>query len=223
MSQNIWQKQSTELHKQKRRAQVVRRILKEGSLKRVLDIGCAEGYTTNFISEISEFVVGVELNIDYLKIAKSRLKQVSFINASIEYLPFRDNCFDAVCVLEVLEHLTNEHQHNGIQEADRVLHSNGLLLISVPYKEHIIQSHCIHCGKLTPLYGHLHSLDEDKIAALVPSLHFKVIKKHHLPNLEIISCSNILKPLPLTIWLLINNFLALIRKGYWIVILYLKV
>jgi ubiquinone/menaquinone biosynthesis C-methylase UbiE len=223
MSQNIWQKQGTELHKQARRAQVVRRALKDTSVKRVLDIGCAEGYTTSFISEISNFIVGVELNIDNLKIAKSRVKQVSFINASIEHLPFRDNCFDAVCILEVLEHLPNELQHTGIKEADRVLHSNGLFLVSVPYKENIIHTFCIHCGKLTPLYGHLHSLDEVKIAALIPSLRFKVIKKYHLPNLQIISCSNIFKPLPLTIWLLINNFLALIRKGYWVVMLYLKV
>jgi len=32
--------------------------------------------------------------------------------------------------------------------------------VTVPYREEIIQTVCIHCAKLTPLYGHLRSYTE---------------------------------------------------------------
>ena len=34
------------------------------------------------------------------------------------------------------------------------------VIVTVPYRENIVQSVCIHCGKLTPLYGHLHVFTE---------------------------------------------------------------
>lgn len=221
MSQNIWELEGLMLQRQKRRAQVVKRSLKHSNVKMVLDVGCAEGYTTSFISEVCAFVVGVELNIDSLKIAKNRVKQGMFINASIDCLPFRADCFDTVCILEVLEHLPEEVQRNGLKEADRVLLPNGIIMISVPYKEQVIQTTCIHCKKVTPLYGHLHSLDVHKISSLIPS-HFKLIELYHLPNVQIVSCANLLKPLPLMAWLQINNLLGLVRKGYWIIVKYQK-
>jgi ubiquinone/menaquinone biosynthesis C-methylase UbiE len=222
MSQNIWELKGAMLERQKRRAQVISRSLKHGNVKKILDIGCAEGYTTSFISKVSDFVVGVELNMESLKVAKNKVKKGIFINASIDYLPFRADCFDTVCVLEVLEHLPAELQHNGLKEADRVLHSNGSIMISVPYKEQVIQTTCIHCKKITPLYGHLHSLDVKKISSLVPS-HFKLIELYHLPNVQIVSCAKLLKPLPLIVWFQINRFLGLVRKGYWITLKYQKV
>lgn len=221
MSQNIWELKGLMMQRQKRRAQVVRRSLKLSNVKTVLDVGCAEGYTTSFISNVCTFIVGVELNMTSLRIAKSKVKRGIFINASIDYLPFRADCFDAVCILEVLEHLPNEVQCNGLKEADRVLHSKGIIIISVPYKEQIIQTTCIHCQKITPLYGHLHSLDVYKIRSLIP-IDYRLIELYHLANVQIISCANFLKPIPLTIWLQINNLLGLVRKGYWIIVKYQK-
>ncbi|MGB7955668.1 MAG: class I SAM-dependent methyltransferase [Candidatus Nitrosopolaris sp.] len=220
-SQNIWKTKGPLMIRQKRRAQIVKRSLTDRNVNMILDIGCAEGYTTSFISETSALVVGVELNKDSLKIAKSKVNTASFINASLEYLPFREDTFDAVSILEVLEHLPVELQHNGMKEANRVLRPNGFLLLSTPYKELISYTNCIYCKRDTPLWGHLHSLDENKITDLLPS-HFKLTRKCILPNFPIISCSNILESLPLSAWLLINNSLGLISKGYWIVLRYLK-
>jgi ubiquinone/menaquinone biosynthesis C-methylase UbiE len=222
MSQkNIWELQGPMLQRQKRRAQVISSSLKRDKAKRILDIGCAEGYTTSFISEVCDLVIGIELNMESLKVAKSKVKRGMFICASIEYLPFRANSFDTVCILEVLEHLPSEVQLRGLKEADRVLRDNLDLVISVPYKEQVIQTKCVHCNKPTPMYGHLHSLDVEKVSSLVPA-NFKLIEVYHLPNIQIVSCSNLLKPLPLIIWLRINSLLGLVRKGYWIIVKYQK-
>lgn len=210
------------MRRQKRRAQIVKSALGSRKVRAILDAGCSEGYATSFISALSDFVVGLELNLDTLRIAKDKIRHASFVNASFEYLPFRDKIFDAVCVLEVLEHMNEALQRGCLIELDRVLESNGVAIISVPYKEKIIQTRCTHCNKFTPLYGHLHSLDEQKITDLFPPDHFQLKSKYHAPNLGPISCSALFEFLPLPLWLPLNNLLGLIRKGYWIVLLYSK-
>jgi ubiquinone/menaquinone biosynthesis C-methylase UbiE len=95
----------------------------------------------------------------------------------IDYLPFRNNYFAGVSILEVLEHIPTELQKMGLIEANRILHSKGTLVVSVPYKEQILFTNCIHYYKDTALYGHLHSLDEDKINTLLTKKYFKLPDK----------------------------------------------
>ncbi len=222
--QNVWQLKGILLERQKRRSQVVKKCFNKYS-KTILDIGCAEGFATNFIIDDSTFVIGVELNFDHLRIAKDKVKGAFFINASIDHLPFRDEYFDGISILEVLEHLPTELQQRGLKESYRILKSKGLLIISVPYKEQIIYTNCIHCKKDTPLYGHLHILDEDKITALLPGNSFKLDKKYNMPNLMLLSCSNIFRNIPLSLWLKINTLLGKIKiqRGYWIILKYIKI
>jgi ubiquinone/menaquinone biosynthesis C-methylase UbiE len=69
-------------------------IFKAWQCQKILDVGCADGYTTSLISEGSYFVIGVDLNMESLKVAKNKVKCGVFINASIDHLPFRGDCFD---------------------------------------------------------------------------------------------------------------------------------
>lgn len=217
--QNIWKLKGSLFDRQLRRTQVVSNFLKSANPQIVLDIGCAEGFATEFISRLSAFVVGFDIEKDGLRVAKSNVKNAEFIRASIECLPFRDSSFDAVTLLEILEHLSTDLQHKVTREVDRILQAKGTLVISMPYKEQITYTSCIYCGKQTPLWGHLHSLDESKVTSLL-SKDYKLIKKKHLPNIEIISCSSLFKYLPLRIWLLLNDLLGMIKKGYWIILKY---
>jgi SAM-dependent methyltransferase len=209
--------------RQRRRAELVRSLLRKQQVKTVLDIGCAEGYATSFFSSATTRVCGVEIDIDYLKVAKRKVVNADFINASIEKLPFRKDCFEAVCILEVLEHIPSDVQEKGLTEANYVLKNKGSLVISVPYRENIIRTKCIHCGKITPLYGHLNSIDEVYVSSkLPPYANFLLSKKYSLPNIEMISCKSVFGHFPLRLWMLVNNVLGLIRKGYWIVLFYSK-
>lgn len=89
-----------------------------------MDIGCAEGFITSFLAEGANFVVGIDLE-EIIKIAKTRVRNVEFIRASITSLPFRDKCFEAITLLEVLEHLPDSVLREGMEEVDRVLKSGG--------------------------------------------------------------------------------------------------
>jgi ubiquinone/menaquinone biosynthesis C-methylase UbiE len=222
--QNAWNLNGMLLNRQKRRSELVSKCI-PSSTKKIIDIGCAEGFTTKYMIDKDRFVVGIEINFDNLRIAKHNVKEVYYINGSIDFLPFTDEFFDATTILEVLEHLPTELQIKGLQEANRVLKSHGTLIISVPYKEQITYTKCIHCNKDTPRYGHLHTLDENKIASLLPQEYsFQLKEKFNIPHMVYISCSNVFKHLPLSIWLKLNNLLGKtkILRGYWIVLKYIK-
>ena len=136
-------------------------------------------------------------------------------------MPLREGSVDKVIMLEVLEHLPIESQRRLCKEIDMVLKKGGTLIITVPYKEQITYTRCIHCGKLTPLWGHLHSMDEGKVSQLLPK-NYALISSYHFPNVEIVSASTIFQHLPFRFWLLLNNLLGRIWKGYWILLQYIK-
>lgn len=219
MGQYVWEGNRTTIHKQRRRAELIRSFLERSRRKTLLDIGSAKGFVTSILSSKGTRAIGIEIDVDYIKIAKQKVPDSEFVNASIEYIPFKDGTFDAVCLLEVLEHLPAELQTKGISEAIRVLRAKSSLIISIPYKENIIKTKCIHCGKVTPLYGHLHSMGEEYIKSKIPSSsNFSLAKKYRLPNIQLISCKPIFGLLPFRVWLLLNHALGLAKKGYWMVL-----
>lgn len=221
MSQNIWTLTGPMLQRQRRRGQFISRSLKVLGSTSLLDIGCAEGFTTSYMAAKGRRVVGLELDMTNLRIAKKKVEGVSFVNASIVNLPFRPEVFDSVCILEVLEHLSTEDQLAGLSEAERVIYSKGLLVLSVPFKEQVIQTICIHCKKTTPLFGHLHTLDVVKMRKLVPR-NFKFGRADYLPSLQMVSCSKLFRRFPLSMWLLVNKLLGLFKRGYWMILQYQK-
>ena len=219
--QNIWELQGSALNRQLRRAQTVKNMLKNSHSKLILDIGCAEGFITSFLADKQTLVVGVDLDEESIKIARTKVKNAEFVHASITQLPFKDRCFEAATLLEVLEHLPDSILRGGMEEADRILDTEGTLVIGVPYKEKITYTRCIHCGKLTPLWGHLRSMDEKNVTSLLPK-NYTLTSRHTLPNLELISLLTIFRRLPFKIWFMLNNILGKIRKGYWLLLKYEK-
>jgi ubiquinone/menaquinone biosynthesis C-methylase UbiE len=221
-NQNIFELSGRDRHRQQRRAQVTVFYLNPQKEDVILDVGCAEGFVTSYFLKAG-FVIGLELSENSLKIAKQKLgaDNVQFIRADATAIPIRASSIDKITVLEVLEHLPIESQQRLCREIDRVLRRGGALIITVPYKEQITYTQCIHCGKLTPVWGHLHSMDEGKVSQLLPQ-NYALISSYHFPNVEIVSASTIFQHLPFRFWLLLNNLLGRIRKGYWILLQYIK-
>jgi ubiquinone/menaquinone biosynthesis C-methylase UbiE len=221
-NQNIWKLNERERYKQERRARVIASFLSPTPADVVLDIGCAEGFTTSHLLKAG-FVVGLDVSKNSLLVAREKVRQsnVQFVCADATLLPIRTGAFKKIVMLEILEHLPEDAQKKLCEEADRVLNENGVLIVSVPYKEEITYTKCIHCGKLTPLWGHLHSMDEEKCKSLLPN-HYTLTTKCHLPNVAIISLSRIFRHLPLSLWLVLNNSLGRVRKGYWILLKFKK-
>jgi ubiquinone/menaquinone biosynthesis C-methylase UbiE len=111
--------------------------------KRILDIGCGSGrHVAEAHALNNAMVVGVDPNIADLYEARDRLdvhermqtggdqSRWYLSSANILCLPFREQSFDLVICSEVLEHI-HDYQRS-IREIQRVLASDGQLVISVP-------------------------------------------------------------------------------------------
>ena len=107
----------------------------------VLDIGCGEGrHSLGLYVDREVNAIGIDLSMEDLKIAKSRIKDFTVTDTNksscafgvgdIQSLPFKDNAYDAVICSEVLEHL--ESLDNAVSEIVRVLKPGGVLAVSVP-------------------------------------------------------------------------------------------
>lgn len=109
--------------------------------KKVLDAACGSGYGSALLSKTAEQVVGIDISDEAIAYAKDNyLKEnISFQVASVDSLPFDNHSFEAVVSFETLEHIGEKMQKEFLNEINRVLTEDGILIISTPnhdiYKE----------------------------------------------------------------------------------------
>jgi len=115
---------------------LVNEVVKPDNL--VLDLGCGNGLMVPYVLGEKVKYVGVDNSTELLSIAKERYqneikeKQISFIEASVLDLPFKDNEFDTIISFAVLHHIPTEELHlNFLSELKRVLKPNGRARIIV--------------------------------------------------------------------------------------------
>jgi SAM-dependent methyltransferase len=101
------------------------------SHRRVLEIGCSSGYLTHLFSNKSHAIVGVDMNRAALTKAHQRCARIPVACADAEHLPFADDSFDAIVMLEVIEHTNSDVA--AITELRRVLKPGGVLILSTPH------------------------------------------------------------------------------------------
>jgi ubiquinone/menaquinone biosynthesis C-methylase UbiE len=101
---------------------------------KILDMGAAEGLT---LFELNNFLpgnelIGVEYSKKLIKAAPMLPKNITLVQGDITNLPnsLRDNSFDVVSALAVLEHL--RIPLNGLREAYRILKPGGLFVATCP-------------------------------------------------------------------------------------------
>ena len=100
--------------------------------KKVLDAGCGFGQWSFALDQNNYRVIGIDYNKIRIKIAnkikkKNYLKNLSFVQGSLEHLPFKNETFDAIFSYSVIYH-TNYKR--SILEMKRVLKNNGKLYIN---------------------------------------------------------------------------------------------
>lgn len=124
------------------RRQIVGALLHEAGrrapLEKLLDIGCGTGANLPMLREHSPHVVAMDFSPLALQFARSHIgaADVSLVRADGHHLPLADGTFDAVTMLDVLEHLENDAV--TLREVHRVLKApqngqkGGAFVFSVP-------------------------------------------------------------------------------------------
>ncbi len=103
----------------------------------VLDSGCGYGYGSKHLLDCgADYVVGTDKDHASILFARHwyQTKNLDFVVADANHLPFRTSTFDVVTSLEVIEHIRDCDGY--VREIDRVLSSGGTLVLSTPNKYH---------------------------------------------------------------------------------------
>lgn len=110
----------------------------------LLDIGCGNGSYTVELSRRAKWVCALDILEANLRAFREPICRVQGIGES---LPFAAETFDAVTMIEVLEHTVSDI--DVVHECFRVLRPSGLLILFVPNKLYPFESHPCHCGSLS--------------------------------------------------------------------------
>ncbi|MBR9693078.1 class I SAM-dependent methyltransferase, partial [Candidatus Woesearchaeota archaeon] len=103
--------------------------------KKVLDLGCGDGFTLAFLAKQGFTVTGIDYSEVGIENAKKRLSEESdarILQGDIyEPLPFEDEEFDAVIAYQVINHNYIEKIRLLLKELNRILKPGGLFSVKV--------------------------------------------------------------------------------------------
>lgn len=146
---------------------------------RLLDVGCGAGSVADLARASFQRVCGCDLSIHALRRASLRGMAVACVDLNAGVLPYRDNSFDCVTCLEVLEHVVDPLRL--LKEVRRVLRPQGRLVLTTPNIRYfrnilklVLEGRFPHTTTDTFVWGggHLHYFTRADLAQLLGEAGF---------------------------------------------------
>jgi SAM-dependent methyltransferase len=107
--------------------------------ERILDLGCAAGAVTHFVSTFGCEPVGVDSSPVAIEKARSLFPALRFEIGDVTALPFEDESFDKAVAADLVEHLDDDAFAQMLGEVRRILVHGGTLSIYTPNPRHLIE------------------------------------------------------------------------------------
>ncbi len=132
----------------------------------VLDVGAGHGYVTCQMASVAEHVTALDATDKYRQAARdlaqmNGITNISFVDGNAYELPFSDESFDTVALLEILEHLDDPAKAVG--EAWRV--ARRRVVVTVPAHD-----------RMTELPGHINNFRTEDVVSLFPRATFARVR-----------------------------------------------
>lgn len=122
--------------------------------KKILDVGCAWGYSAMKLSLMGVEAYGVDIDEKTLefgeKIAEYNGYEVKLRYANAKALPFSDDFFDEVICVDTFEHVPPEDRLVALKEMRRVVKRGGKIIVSTPNPEGIAEMGKAIFGRFIP-------------------------------------------------------------------------
>lgn len=102
----------------------------------ILDVGCGTGFNLTYLEKYGN-VIGLDFSENALNFCKLR-KNKNLIQANAENIPFKNDVFSLIIILDLLEHLND---NKTLKELHRILKTDGYLIITVPAFKFLCSKH----------------------------------------------------------------------------------
>lgn len=116
------------------RIKILKKLISRYKPKKVLEVGCGTGIFLDYFHNSFESAVGVDNCKPMIYFARKnhKRKNIKYIFSNDNPLPFKDNVFDMVLSMGVIEYVKDQKNH--VEECLRVLKKNGILFLTTPTK-----------------------------------------------------------------------------------------
>lgn len=104
----------------------------------ILDLGCGTGLLLEKLRKRRGLVVGVDASKGMLKRAKSRGKGPRLVLADADSLPFRNDVFDCVVSVTLLQNMPDPAR--TVRELERVLRKGGTGILTSLKRKHLVEN-----------------------------------------------------------------------------------
>jgi 2-polyprenyl-3-methyl-5-hydroxy-6-metoxy-1,4-benzoquinol methylase len=149
----------------------------------VLDYGCGTGFLMKYLLKKPVKVYGTDSSEDSLKSVilnfgnEENFKgafNVDQISSDKKFEGF----FDAVCLIEVVEHLTDEHMRIVLTNIKKLLKKGGRVIITTPNEEDLSASlvYCPVSQKIFHRWQHMRSWSGDTLSKYLQRYGFSALK-----------------------------------------------
>ncbi|MGE5275154.1 MAG: class I SAM-dependent methyltransferase [Verrucomicrobiota bacterium] len=164
------------------RLAVVRDLVDPHPGDRVLDLGCAAGAITHYLSTLGADPVGIDSEPLAIEKAQELFPELRFEVADACDLPFPDARFDKAVAADFVEHIEDGVFERMCVELRRVLTPGGTFALYTPNPRHLVERLKAHEILLAQNPTHIGLRDAPALESLLGGCGFEVVRSEWRPS-----------------------------------------